>query len=255
MHKAEIYTSRNRLFCLLLVCLVGLAGAAQDELPVTDTIFQAPASNDGDTAFTKIGDAAAIEVRSVPDSALRKLRSDADYWYVNTAPERQKQKRTSEKQRESWYQKSWFTNLLWVLVLGIFVGILIWFLASSNIKLFRKKPAAIAREDEEINEENIFSLHYEKEIEKAIGSQNYRLAIRLWYLRILKELADRNMIRYKQGTTNSEYVDQLYQTSYHNEFSNLTRIFEYIWYGKFELTAETFTLLQKDFLAFNRQLP
>jgi hypothetical protein len=211
-------------------------------------------TEDSENLFGVISDSVSIKTRSIPDSVVKKLRADDAYWYVNTVPERQKQKEAKLTQQEKWYQKEWFTNLLWFLIIGSFVAILIIFFASSNIRLFRKRPVAAAVEDGEITEETIFSLDYDKEIQQAVNDQNYRLAIRLWYLRTLKDLAEKKLIQYKQEKTNSDYVAELFKTSYHKNFFSLTRSFEYIWYGRFELSGDRFVILQKDFINFKQQL-
>jgi hypothetical protein len=185
---------------------------------------------------------------------IQKLKTDEAYWYINTVPERQKQKEAKLNEEKPWYDQDWVSKLIWFLVIAGFVAILIWFLASSNIKLFRKKPVFIVDEAQEITEENIFSLNYEREIRKAMDQQNYRLGIRLWYLFVLTELAQRNIIEFKHERTNSEYIHQLYGTTYYKDFFRLTRSFEYIWYGRFELTPDIYARLQNDFLNFKQQL-
>ena len=243
---------------LLFSCFCTLKTFAQEQtappIEADSIIFDTQSPEDSETLFDVISDTAAVQTRAVPDSVVKKMQTDEDYWYVNTAPERQKKKEGKIAQEEKWYQSDWFVNLLWFLVVGSFVAILIWFLASSNIKLFRKRPAAAANEDSDVTEETIFALQYDKEIKQAIAHQNYRLATRLWYLRTLKDLAERDIIQYKQDKTNSDYVTELYQTPYHKSFFRLTRSFEYTWYGHFELTADSFDLLQKDFVTFKQQL-
>lgn len=254
MHKSVSHTISKLVFCWLFFFATATA-VAQEAPPVMDTVIsQVTTVQDTESYFDKMYDGGPVAARSVPDSTVQRLKKDEDYWYANTAPERQKSK-VIEPHKERWYQQKWFANLLWFLLIGTFVAILIWFLASSNIQLFRRKASAIYHENETAEEENIFSLNYEKEIQKAIAHQNFRLAIRLWYLQTLKELADRNIIQYKQERTNSDYVLQLYNTPYHKNFFHLTRNFEYTWYGKFAVSADSFALLQKDFQTFQQQLP
>ena len=252
------YIIRHIAAVLLFSCFFTLKTFAQEQtappIEVDSVIFNTQSPEDSETLFDVISDTAAVHARTVPDSVVKKMQADEDYWYVNTAPERQKKKEGKIEQEEKWYQRDWFVNLLWFLVVGSFVAILIWFLASSNIKLFRKRPTAKASEDSDVTEETIFALLYDKEIKQAIAHQNYRLATRLWYLRTLKDLAERDIIQYKQDKTNSDYVNELYRTPYYKNFFRLTRSFEYTWYGHFELTADSFDLLQKDFVTFKQQL-
>jgi hypothetical protein len=258
MHRSFTHRAGGFVAFFLLLVFFTTKTFAQEQIgPVTDddsVILSVQYDEDSETLFNLISDTAAIQGRSVPDSIVKKMQADGDYWYVNIVPERQKQKQIKITQEQKWYQKDWFANLLWFLIIGSFVAILIWFLASSNIKLFRKRPAAISSDGSEITEETIFSFQYAKEIKQAIADQNYRLAIRLWYLRTLKDLAEQNIIQYKQDKTNSDYVNELHETPYYKNFFGLTRNFEYTWYGKFHLSPDAFALLQKDFVNFKQQL-
>ena len=194
--------------------------------------------------------------RELPDSVYDNLRKDQDYWYVNLPPPRQKPKvedREPENQ-PGWMQRKGVRNFVLFLIIAIFVGALIWFLASANIRLFEPPKKLLEDENAEITEEDLFSINYENEIRNAVLSANYRLAIRLWYLRTLKELTQKNLIQYGHEKTNTEYLDELYRTKYYKEFMKLTRNFEYAWYGKFELTEHTYQLVEKEFAEFNRYM-
>lgn len=252
MSKVFVHTIVTMGFCVL--CMTATLAQELSPVTTTDSVSISMEGNDSDNFFNIISDSAPVNSRSVPDSVVQKMRTDEDYWYANTVPERQKSREIPSVQKEKWYQKEWFTNLLWLLIIGTFVTILIWFLASSNIKLFRRKPISHIEESDGITEETIFSLPYEKEIQKAVAEENYRLAIRLWYLYMLKSLAERNLIQYKQEKTNSDYINELYNSPFYRDFFQLTRSFEYTWYGQFALSAATFALLQKDFINFKQQL-
>lgn len=118
----------------------------------------------------------------------------------------------------------------------------------------QKKSAAIQSPTDETVTEDIFSIPYNKEIGNALEAGNYRQVIRLYYLRTLSLLAQKNLIQFQQDRTNSVYVMQVHGTPFYKDFFNLTRSYEYTWYGKFELTKPQFTVLQKDFETFYQQL-
>ena len=249
------YTTRFS-FIFWLLYLITLKTSAQQEAPgssdTSSTVSVVPVETT--IRFDRMHDSGRIATRSVPDSLTNQLRQDADYWYVNKAPERPKQKEIKSENKD-WYDKDWVSKLLWFLVIAAFVAVLIWFLASSNIQLFRRRPMTLMDKNEALTEENIFNLDYEKEIRKAVAQQDYRLAVRLWYVYLLTEMAQKNLIEFKHERTNREYLRQLSDTPYHKEFFRLTWNFEYTWYGHFDLSAATYALLEKDFLTFKQQLP
>jgi hypothetical protein len=218
-----------------------------------DTVYQAAPSNM--YQFKKITSAEKIDVRAVPDSDLKKLKEDEDYWYVNEAPPRQKKVPEQPQKPSGIFDSSWFKTLFWMLLIGGFVALLIWFLATSNISLFRKKSkAALEQNNVEEAIENIFETDFEKEIQKAIDVANYRMAIRLMYLRTLRDLSLHNLINYTHEKTNSDYLFQLTGSPHYKSFFRLTRDFEYTWYGHFPLSQEGFAVMQNDFNNFKNQL-
>ena len=243
---------------LLLWQCAGPASAQDRNEPAVDTLVTVTevrvADNADTTRFDKLGQPAAVMVRPVSKRVLDSLLADEDYWYANVAP----QKKKAEEPRtggDSLFRQRWFRDLLWFLILGSFIGVVIWYLISSNILLFRRKAKNIAAEEgEEVVTDDIFSFSYEKEIEKAVAARNYRLAVRLRYLQLLKLLSEKGRIDYRYGRTNHDYVLQLYKTPYYRDFSRLTRNFEYTWYGQFDLSAEAYEMMRHDFSTFQNAL-
>ncbi len=208
---------------------------------------------DADATFSfdtlSVADKTLVSERKLNDSGLKKLKEEDAFWYVNKAPQREKPK-IVKKSGESIFAKQWFRNLMWFLIVGGFVAIMIWFLVSSDVKLFQRKPFKITTDDDDIFTENIFDINYENEIDKAIAGKDFRLATRLLYLQLLKQLTQKGLIKYKQESTNSDYVLQLAQTAYYKDFFRLTRSFEYTWYGQFLITEQTFLTIRNDFFLF-----
>ena len=89
--------------------------------------------------------------------------------------------------------------------------------------------------------ENIYAIDFNAEIEKAVTQQNYRLAVRLLYLRSLRQLADAGLIHWDVNKTNTIYINELIDAEQRLAFKLLTRQFEYVWYGEFIIDAQIFT--------------
>jgi len=143
------------------------------------------------------------------------------------------------------------TTLLVILLL--FLGILALYLVQNNI-VGRKELITTEKISADITGENIFDINYQKEIERAVNAGDYRLAVRLMFLRLLKQLSQKRIIEYKQERTNFDYLSQLSATGYYNDFFRLTRNYEYAWYGKFDVNRETFSIIQSEFENFDRKL-
>ena len=98
--------------------------------------------------------------------------------------------------------------------------------------------------------ENIYAIDFEFEVEKAIEQQNYRLAVRLLYLRALKQLSDASLIHWELTKTNSIYINELTDTDQRLAFKLLTRQFEYVWYGEMTIDAQVFKKISLLFTNF-----
>ncbi len=248
-----------RVVMLLTLFFVGLVSVAQQDsteiiYEPEVTVEQVVKDSVGNFDLITEADKTTVAQRKLKDSELKRMKEEDAFWYVNEAPQREKPKPPPKKAPVNFFAKEWFRNLMWFLIVGGFVAIMIWFLASSNIRLFQKKVTKIIGEKDELLTENIFDIRFDSEIDKAIAAKDFRLAIRLLYLQLLKELSGKQLIQYKQEKTNSDYVLQLYGSSYYKEFFKLTRSFEYSWYGQFVITEQTFRTIRNDFSLFKKNL-
>ena len=111
--------------------------------------------------------------------------------------------------------------------------------------VFPSKNVQIAQ-DYVVGQENIHELNFEEAISNALEQRDFRLAIRLQYLKILKLLTTRELIHWKPNLTNQSYVQELEKYPYHADFVKITRYFEFAWYGDFQIEESGFKEM-KDF--------
>jgi hypothetical protein len=116
------------------------------------------------------------------------------------------------------------------------------------LHLFRKKPYSSLAYSE--SAENIHEINFEAEIEKATATHNYRLAVRLLYLRSLKQLSDDGLINWQINKTNTNYVYELTNPGQREAFKQLTLQFEYVWYGDFLINGDIFKRISALFNTF-----
>jgi len=88
-------------------------------------------------------------------------------------------------------------------------------------------------------------------IKEAVQKQNYRLAIRYYYLKLLKYLIDNQLIEWHPDKTNRDYVMALKGSELQPLFNRLTYIYEYVWYGKFKPDVQDFETMQHSFQKFS----
>ncbi len=100
-------------------------------------------------------------------------------------------------------------------------------------------------------EENMKDLDFDALVNEAIKNKNYTLAIRLYYLRILKDLWDHQFIIWKKEKTNYDYILETGSQPFSNDFKKLTDNFEISWYGEKEtdvLYYESYKTQAQNFL-------
>jgi hypothetical protein len=107
------------------------------------------------------------------------------------------------------------------------------------INTFRRNPKASKLAYAEA-EENIHEIDFDTEIERAVSVNNYRLAVRMLYLKSLKQLSDRGLIDWQLNKTNTAYINELTDAEQRETFKKLTYQFEYVWYGDFAINSDVF---------------
>jgi hypothetical protein len=148
-----------------------------------------------------------------------------------------------------------FQYLLLGAAIAIFLGAIIYFLFSNKVGFFAPANKNIDEQPEETDlGENIFILPYQDLLNKAIKDKNYRLATRILYLQTLKLLSENGIIKFKPDSTNIHYLMQLNNTSYYNDFFKVTRHYEYVWYGKFDVTPEMYEKISQDFSTMQKKI-
>lgn len=96
--------------------------------------------------------------------------------------------------------------------------------------------------EEVLDSDNLHSL-----IARAKQEGNYTLAVRYYFLLYLEQLEQNKHITYHRDKTNQDYVAELKDDKLVADFVKLSYPFEYVWYGKKPLTAQTFETLEKIF--------
>ncbi|MCH5682976.1 DUF4129 domain-containing protein [Niabella sp. W65] len=100
---------------------------------------------------------------------------------------------------------------------------------------------------------DIFSIEYAAAIKEALNNKNYRLAIRLHYLQLLKMLSEKGVIHYQPDKTNFDYLLQVRSTPHYSDFSGLTRQYEYSWYGLFPISQSQYEQIDLLFTNFQKR--
>ncbi|HEX8018263.1 MAG TPA: DUF4129 domain-containing protein [Flavobacterium sp.] len=96
-------------------------------------------------------------------------------------------------------------------------------------------------------EKNIHLLDFEKLIKESILAGEKRIAIRYYYLWLLKIMARNRYIEWDIEKTNSDYLYELKKPAHKEEFTYLSYLYNYIWYGEFEIDEAAFIKAENQF--------
>lgn len=145
-----------------------------------------------------------------------------------------------------WNTLSLFKYLAYGAIIILVAYIL--FVLFSNIKIEKKVKSTEVIPDEE--EEHIEDMDIISALDQALADGDYRLAIRLHFLEILKSLTQNGLIKWKPDKTNRDYSRELRSHKSHRDFQNLARIYEVIWYGNTSISQSEYDPIVLKFKSF-----
>lgn len=100
----------------------------------------------------------------------------------------------------------------------------------------------------EMVEENIHTIDFNTIIKKSKQNKEYRLTIRYYYLWLLKSLTDKEIIEWDIEKTNSDYLYEIKSENLKENFKYLSYIYDYSWYGEFDINENDFSKAEIAFL-------
>ena len=140
-----------------------------------------------------------------------------------------------------------FLKILPYLILAGFIALVVWLFIKLNPgKSFLEEQQAphvfINDEENIVKSDNIGEL-----IACAVKDGDFRLAIRYYYLHLLRQLNQKELIKYEFQKTNSEYLNEIKAENLRIQLKKAMRLYDFIWYGSFSLSETDFHLAQRNF--------
>lgn len=102
--------------------------------------------------------------------------------------------------------------------------------------------------------EDISGINFTERIRKAFEEGDYRLAIRWQYLRQLFQLNEKGLIAWRSNKTNIDYAAELSKTALQKHFNRLSYVYEYVWYGKYEISRDKYLEFENEFNRFETSI-
>jgi hypothetical protein len=137
-----------------------------------------------------------------------------------------------------------------IVIIGFVLYFLIQFLLNKEGNFFfgkKNKKIKIAHQD---LHENIHEINFKESILDFERQKDYRSAIRYHFLFVLKRLSDQKLINWNPEKTNKEYLSELKIAKLKSGFQELSYIFDYVWYGDFDVNEERYRHFEEKFSQF-----
>lgn len=211
-------------------------------------------------------DTTNISVKKFEKKALENYKSDPDFNY---------EEKTTEpnliEQIFNWFLRQFMRLLQWLFgvekATGIFqillkilpylvLGILLFLITKIFIKLTTKTAEETKNQHGKItiseDEELIKNHDLEALIQNAIANKNYSLAVRYLYIQSLKLLDQNKIITWEQQKTNDDYIAEIKSNSVQKIFTELTYLYDFVWYGNFAVSEKNFEKIALSFASINK---
>ena len=151
------------------------------------------------------------------------------------------------------YDLSGLKYVFYFLVVGLVLFVIIKIVVNLN-KNPTVKKIKISHESIEEIEEKMHEIDLEQLLQEAIVAKNYRVALRINFLIIIKLLSQRGNIIWAKEKTNWEYHSEVKNEVIANHFKEIIIGFEPIWYGEHLLIKDQYELLSPSYESLKKQL-
>lgn len=198
-----------------------------------------------------------VEIKEFDEEKWNNLRDGIKY-----TKEVVEEKEYTPPTNSKWPKFDWaflasFKYVLIGLVVALLALALVWFFTKGV--LFGNKKTKLEEEQAAfLTEENLEKVEFgylEQALEKALLQRNFRMAIRIHYLWLLKVLYENELINWKKDKTNHAYISELARKSSEeaaSHFRKLTLWYEKAWYGESTIDEKDYQGVEHHFVDFRK---
>jgi len=118
----------------------------------------------------------------------------------------------------------------------------VWQSNKENSLLFNEEGSQITRTDLDVL------------LQEEISCGNYNKAVRILFLQTIQQLANHGLISLHPEKTNSDFLREIGDSRIRDKFRELTRVYEFLWYGNQAIDQSWFNRIASQFHLFNDQI-
>lgn len=145
--------------------------------------------------------------------------------------------------------------VFYFLAVGAIIALIIWvFWNYKPNTTVNNDNNTITAETIQKAEENIHEANLEGLLQQALANKNYRIALRLNFLILIRSLSQKEKIFWAKEKTNWEYYSELKDRLMADQFKAIVNTFEVYWYGDRVLTESGYLATEPLFQSIHSQL-
>ena len=201
-----------------------------------------------------VADSSQVVVRQLDSHFIDVYRSQKEFNYTLPPPE------TNFLQRLWIYLEHHFGGwedflvtmplIFKILFGGLTIFLLFIAITTTRIyKLFYSDPEIASPEVSFVNRD-YQPIDFDEAIFENVSKMQYRLAIRLFYLKIINALRLKDYIHFSKEKTNIDYLLDLTNDDLKSGFHSITTIYNHVWYGELEISQEQYLRFETNFQSF-----
>lgn len=248
--KMKVSIKSNILHIAIGICLSCITVSAQE-------VQQYSISSDSLNYTVAHDSIIQTELRSISQKAVDDYRSTPEYNY-DEDPEYESSFLSKLWMKfKKWLRKSMGSkgySLMWKMVwygIMIVAGFIVLYIVIRNVRggpIFSKEaPKRVALKADLIDENSSLE-SIDQLIQEAEFEEDYRQAVRLHYLKVLRLLDNKGQIKWRTGKTNHDYINEIDHKEIKTQFDHIVYLYEYSWYGHFEIASQAhYTSLRTSF--------
>lgn len=166
--------------------------------------------------------------------------------YEEEKPRERKRKRSDSSTSSG----SGMNIILYIIVGAILVALIVMLISQYKGDPEIKNQNIVI--DDDLDLETVQKSELELKIEEALAAGDYRLAVRIYFLVIIKSLSTKELINWQKRKTNHSYLNELGDKGLKSQFGTTIKLFEVVWYGRTEISEEDYRSVEPVFKDFIR---
>ncbi len=182
------------------------------------------------------------------ETKWKRISEDVDY-SENYLESSKKSQKANKNYSFNWLKSNLIQNIFTIVILGLLVFLLFKIIKHSifslNKKIGQNNTYQVLNENTAIND-----LDLQEILKEVLSENNYKLAIRIRFLMILKFLLEKEYIKWEIDKTNIDYLNEMQNKREYADFEYLVLIYERIWFSDVDVNLNDFNILNVYFSNF-----